>query len=785
MNSDSDEELMNQLAISGYGSGMSEDCAYCAISNASLPCTTCSSVYYCSETCKRRHFSAHRAYCISARMMKENSEGSESDAEEESESEDEEMMQSTRRLSNRSSSASMRLSSTLANSSGLTEKQVKNLLELARKADGFTNKKQIDSLQKQITQLMENQGSRVKQTSLDDSSSEIDKLYRKLSELEKKTHSFHENGGSGRYSMPQMNAFGPSRLIYTPLLVKDDPEFRKYFKLKDMNMPIEQIRLKMENDGVSEALLDTPNAVSPNDPGPTEGAYIPMTVDEDPAFVKYFKLLRLDMPKEQIRIKMEADGVDPSLLDHPKRASPNDPGPSENGYRMSVPEMNFGAGFSSNIAQNPRASWPLNPLLAHSPSKSHVPLLNKDDPSLEKYFKLARMGMPMEQIKLKMEAEGIDSSLIEKPDEISPNDPGPASFSSVMNGPVTIEQLFSVVMQQQQLLQQVSSGGGLRMSGSLDASMPIPNVSLADQMASEMASAESAIDDIFGDEAQQQGKGSGINMIEQLEKKARRDINKKLVKHRATIVEVIDNVLNAKFASDVDAIAYSKDVLPKLEALGLSLGTDAVQTWSARLLIKNKDTRDWYFSEKERLDAGKAYLRLWALAFLERDAGQLISKRDQILNAPQTLKSSVKNKVELIDRFTQLLKDAVKLKHKIFKNALYMSEIKRVEEYNIPHQMEARAEEMVHASVTLATASMGLAEEEFRILQRTKQAQKIRAHTAVFVAERVIQFVTIVQKIGAKDIDISRLDAIKQNLDDVNLKFFSEEQEEEEEDDVL
>lgn len=86
--------------------------------------------------------------------------------------------------------------------------------------------------------------------------------------------------------------------------------------------------------------------------------------------------------------------------------------------------MNVGAGFSSNIAQNPRASWPLNPLLAHSPSKSHVPLLNKDDPSLEKYFKLARMGMPMEQIKLKMEAEGIDSSLIEKPDEISPNDPG-------------------------------------------------------------------------------------------------------------------------------------------------------------------------------------------------------------------------------------------------------------------------------------------------------------------------------------------------------------------------
>jgi hypothetical protein len=49
--------------------------------------------------------------------------------------------------------------------------------------------------------------------------------------------------------------------------VSEDPAFKKYFKLKGMDMPVEHIKLKMEADGVDPALLDTPNKVSPNDPG--------------------------------------------------------------------------------------------------------------------------------------------------------------------------------------------------------------------------------------------------------------------------------------------------------------------------------------------------------------------------------------------------------------------------------------------------------------------------------------------------------------------------------------
>ena len=51
------------------------------------------------------------------------------------------------------------------------------------------------------------------------------------------------------------------------MFVADDPAFKKYFKLKSMEMPSDQTRMTMESDGVDSALLDKPSSVSPNDPG--------------------------------------------------------------------------------------------------------------------------------------------------------------------------------------------------------------------------------------------------------------------------------------------------------------------------------------------------------------------------------------------------------------------------------------------------------------------------------------------------------------------------------------
>lgn len=820
--SDSDDELMNRLASGAFQRVHMhhEDCAYCKTPNATLPCTTCNAAYYCSESCKRRHFASHRAFCITTRMQNEPSEDDSDSSESES---DEEVEQdhgavrrgsSARRSSGRGAAAfTSTAPAAPANAvqiPGLTAKQIKRLLELSSKAEAVNSSTKVEELQKQIAELMKHreaeQSEKVKNghqakaleragSALTDiKTNDIKELQKKLMELERKTQTMEISTRSSMAGAPPRSSttFRATKAqMYLPLLVKDDDAFKKYFKLKDMSMPIEQIRAKMEADGVNPALLDAPNEISPNDSGAPEGAYIPMMVKDDPKFKTYLKLKQLNMPIDQIKMKMEADGVDPELLDNPGKVSPNDPGPplyvdhDPSDGRMSMP--GFSGAFSPT--NDGRMSLPAMPM------PPYVPLLVKDDDKFKKFFKLQQMGMPAEQIKLKMSAEDLDPTLLDRPGDVSPNDPGPPVSPSSGNGtgPISMEQLFSILMQHQHVIQQVSSGtaslggGGLSASGRGSfGSSTGPPPTVEDQMAKELAAAESALDDIFGDEQQQPSKGlGGMSMIEQLEKKARKESNKRLVENHDEIVRLIRLVLNEKFADDEQAIKFFTDVGPKLEYFGLALGTDAVQTWSARLLIKNKDTRDWYFDEQERLDAGKAYGRLWSMSFLERDAGQLIAKRAQIINAPVTLHATVKNKVELIDKFTQLLKDTVKLKHKVFKNPGYVPELRRLSENQIPERFDERGTELIDASTVLADAALDLADEEFRILDTTTRAKKIRAHTVILVAEKAIQLVGIVKKLGAQGVNNERLVATEAKTQALRDEYLTGVQEDEDEDDVL
>ncbi|KUF80254.1 WASH complex subunit CCDC53 [Phytophthora nicotianae] len=611
-------------------------------------------------------------------------EAAEEEEEDESEEEDDESDSESEDVAHAPLSSGRRPSGGVA-IPGLTPNQIKKLLDLATKSDAATTSSSIDKLQKQISQLMADKKNGVtrERGSSGASLKEIKALQQKLTELEKKTQSVAYAPQSGGMTM--------ARSVYTPLLVKDDPDFTKYFKLKSMNMPIDQIKTKMKSDGVSPDLLDTPDAVSPNDSGPEKGAYIPMTVANDPAFKKYFKLKDMSMPEDQIKMKMEAEGVDPRLLDTPNSVSPNDPGP-------------------------------------------------------------------------------------------------PVQAPTSPTGPVSMEQLFSILMQHQQIIQQVSNGGSLsgsRGRGSSGGVDGMPPRSVEDQMAQELAAAESAIDDIFGDESQQSKGPGGMSMIEQLEKKARKESNKKLVENRDEVNRLVAELLTTKLSTDEEAISFYKTIAPKLEEYGLSLGTDSVQTWSSRLLIKNKETRDWYFSEQERLDAGKAYGRLWGLSFLERDSGQLIAKRVQILNAPATLRAIAKGKPELIDKFTQLLKDTVKLKHKVFKSGSYAAEVRQLHAFNIPERFEQRGTELIDSATVLADASMDLAEEEFKSLENTTRAKKIRARAVVHVAEKAVTLVGIVKKIGANGVNELRLREVEANVAKIKEMYLSGEQEEEEEDDVL
>lgn len=179
-------------------------------------------------------------------------------------------------------------------------------------------------------------------------------------------------------------------------------------------------------------------------------------------------------------------------------------------------------------------------------------LLIKDDPSFQKYFKLIKLGMPVENIQTKMKVDGVDPSLLLRPDDISPNDAGPTT----QTGSVSMEQLYALVMQHQQMISQGS------FNNKSSAKLQAVHESIEDQMAKEMENAESEFESIFGQE--QVLKVGGMSMVQQLEKKSKRELNKKLVEHKQDINKLITELLQRTFADDDDTTKYTVDVSDKV-----------------------------------------------------------------------------------------------------------------------------------------------------------------------------------------------------------------------------
>ncbi|KAG1709284.1 hypothetical protein DVH05_019928 [Phytophthora capsici] len=176
----------------------------------------------------------------------------------------------------------------------------------------------------------------------------------------------------------------------TGVAAKDHPDYLKFFKLLKMGLPAEQVKMKMQASGVDPSVLDDPDAIiggaapvsdSASAPAPASGS---ISVKDDEQYAKFFKLLKMGMPSEQVKLKMSASGLNPDLLDTPDAPMPG------------------------SSAAAPAAS-------------SNQVMTVKEDPAYEKFFKLVKMGMPSEQVKLKMSAAGLNGDLLDTPDAPSPN----------------------------------------------------------------------------------------------------------------------------------------------------------------------------------------------------------------------------------------------------------------------------------------------------------------------------------------------------------------------------
>lgn len=96
------------------------------------------------------------------------------------------------------------------------------------------------------------------------------------------------------------------------------PEYAKWFKLQQMGIPREHLVLKMEAEGVDPSILDyqPPGGMAPASGGTAAPADDPNDPRKKPEFAKWFKLQQMGIPREHLVLKMEAEGVDPSILDY-------------------------------------------------------------------------------------------------------------------------------------------------------------------------------------------------------------------------------------------------------------------------------------------------------------------------------------------------------------------------------------------------------------------------------------------------------------------------------------
>jgi len=117
------------------------------------------------------------------------------------------------------------------------------------------------------------------------------------------------------------------------MLLKDDPQFAKYFKMLKMHLPPPAVKQKMTSEGLDPSVLDMdPEGPSPNQPAAAPAAAGAATVllKDDPQFAKYFKMLKMHLPPPAVKQKMTSEGLDPSVLDmDPEGPSPNQPKAAE------------------------------------------------------------------------------------------------------------------------------------------------------------------------------------------------------------------------------------------------------------------------------------------------------------------------------------------------------------------------------------------------------------------------------------------------------------------------
>ena len=191
--------------------------------------------------------------------------------------------------------------------------------------------------------------------------------------------------------------------------LKDHPMYSKYFKMLKVGLPRDAVKAKMAQEGVAPDMIDKDpslliflkepknNNTDDNGNNNNNTNHSDITISDHPKYGKYFRMLKVGLPRDAIKAKMQHEGMNPSFLDK----DPNEIIPLENSSNDLNNTNKENNGNNSNSSSNNNNS-------------SNDKVTVADHPMYSKYFKMLKVGLPREAIKAKMAQEGVNPTFLDK-----------------------------------------------------------------------------------------------------------------------------------------------------------------------------------------------------------------------------------------------------------------------------------------------------------------------------------------------------------------------------------
>ena len=227
----------------------------------------------------------------------------------------------------------------------------------------------------------------------------------------------------------------------TAVAAKDHPDYFKFFKMLRMGMPRGAPLQAMAKAGVDQAVLDDPDAMLPlsaaqqaeylereaeaeetcgvgaggaADTTKLKAVVAPAAVAarDHPDFFKFFKMLKMGLPRGAALQAMAKAGADPTVLDDPDAMLPLSVAQQEEYLEReaAAEETQAVKGVGEEDTTGHAATAPR--LVAA-----------RDHPKYFKYFKMLKLGQPRGAALQNMAKDGVDQAILDTPDAMFPLPP--------------------------------------------------------------------------------------------------------------------------------------------------------------------------------------------------------------------------------------------------------------------------------------------------------------------------------------------------------------------------